>query len=164
MALSSHPVKSTKPNSIYWLLPIFTPNWQFSCWGSWLIPSSHPILISLSKGHWVTPLIFSSKHGYIFFQSVRFSSVNQSCLTLWPQHTWTAAHQISLSIANSWSLFKLMSKSRWCHPTISSSVVPFSSCLVFPSIRVSSSHQVAKVLELQLRHQFFQWIFRIDFL
>ena len=39
---------------------------------------------------------------------------------------------------------------------------------IFPSIRVfsrrqvSSSHQVAKVLELQ--YQFFQWIFRADFL
>ena len=29
---------------------------------------------------------------------------------------------------------------------------------------VSSSHQVAKVLEFQLRHQSFQWIFRVDFL
>ena len=29
---------------------------------------------------------------------------------------------------------------------------------------VSSSHQVAKVLESQLQHQSFQWIFRIDFL
>ena len=29
---------------------------------------------------------------------------------------------------------------------------------------VSSSHQVAKVLELQVQHQFFQWIFRTDFL
>ena len=29
---------------------------------------------------------------------------------------------------------------------------------------VSSSHQVAKVLELQLQHQPFQWIFRTDFL
>ena len=29
---------------------------------------------------------------------------------------------------------------------------------------VGSSHQVAKVLELQLQHQFFQWIFRVDFL
>ena len=28
---------------------------------------------------------------------------------------------------------------------------------------VSSSHQVAKVLELQLQHQSFQWIFRTDF-
>ena len=29
---------------------------------------------------------------------------------------------------------------------------------------VRSSHQVAKVLELQLQHQCFQWIFRTDFL
>ena len=29
---------------------------------------------------------------------------------------------------------------------------------------VGSSHQVAKVLELQLQHDSFQWIFRIDFL
>ena len=29
---------------------------------------------------------------------------------------------------------------------------------------ISSSHQVAKVLELQLQHQSFQWVFRIDFL
>ena len=39
---------------------------------------------------------------------------------------------------------------------------------IFPSIRVfskwaSSLNQVAKVLELQLQHQSFQWIFRIDF-
>ena len=37
---------------------------------------------------------------------------------------------------------------------------------VFSSIRVfiNSSHQVAKLLELQLQHQSFQWIFRVDFL
>ena len=29
---------------------------------------------------------------------------------------------------------------------------------------VSSSHEMAKVLELQLQHQSFQWIFRTDFL
>ena len=29
---------------------------------------------------------------------------------------------------------------------------------------VGSSHQVAKVLELQLQHQSFQWILRVDFL
>ena len=57
----------------------------------------------------------------------------------------------------------------WCHPTISSFVVPFSSRLQsFPALGsfqwVSCSHQVAKVLEFQLQHQFFQWIFRTDFL
>ena len=54
--------------------------------------------------------------------------------------------------------------SQWCHPTISSSVIPFSYCLQsFPASGsfqwVSSSHQVAKVLEFQLQHQSFQWIF-----
>ena len=61
----------------------------------------------------------------------------------------------------------------WCHPTISSSVIPFSSCVQsFPASPsclqsfqwVSSSHQVARVLEFQLQHQSFQWIFRTDFL
>ena len=32
------------------------------------------------------------------------------------------------------------------------------------SLWVSSLHQVAKILELQLQHQSFQWIFRTDFL
>ena len=41
---------------------------------------------------------------------------------------WIAAFQASLSITNSQSLLKLSPLSQWCHPTISSSVVPFSSC------------------------------------
>ena len=59
--------------------------------------------------------------------------------------------------------------SQWCHPTILSSVVPFSSCLQsFPASAsflqwIGSLYQVAKVLELQLQYQAFQWIFRIDF-
>ena len=40
---------------------------------------------------------------------------------------WIAAYQASLSITNSQSSLKRPS-SRWCHPAISSSVVPFSSC------------------------------------
>ena len=50
---------------------------------------------------------------------------------------------------------KLCPLSRWCHPAISSSVVPFSSC-PNPSQHQSlfqwgnSSHKVAKVLEFQL--------------
>ena len=40
---------------------------------------------------------------------------------------WTAARQASLSITNSQSSNSHPS-SRWCHPVISSSVVPFSSC------------------------------------
>ena len=58
--------------------------------------------------------------------------------------------------------------SQWCHQTISSSVVPFS-CLQYSQRQglfkwVSSWNQVAKILEFQLQHQSFQWIFRTDFL
>ena len=57
----------------------------------------------------------------------------------------------------------------WCHPSVSSSVASFLSMLNFSQHQglfqwVSSSHQVAKVLELQLQHQSFQWIFRVYFL
>ena len=55
----------------------------------------------------------------------------------------------------------------WGRPTISSSVIPFSSCpQSFPASgsfpRVSSLHQVAKVLEFQLQHQSFQWTLKTD--
>ena len=42
---------------------------------------------------------------------------------------WTAAHQASLSINNSGVHSNSCPSSQWCHPTISSSIVPFSSCL-----------------------------------
>ena len=57
----------------------------------------------------------------------------------------------------------------WCHATISSSVIPFSSA-PNPSQHqglfqwVNSSHEVAEVLEFQLQHQSFQWTPRTDLL
>ena len=42
---------------------------------------------------------------------------------------WTAACQASLSITNSQAYSNSCPSSRWCHPTISPSVVPFSSHL-----------------------------------
>ena len=59
--------------------------------------------------------------------------------------------------------------SQWYHPTISSSVVTFSSCL--QSFPASGSFPVShfftsdgQILEFPLQHQSFQWIFRTDFL
>ena len=59
--------------------------------------------------------------------------------------------------------------SQWCHPAISSSVVPFSSCP--QSLPASESFPmsqpfawVAKVLGFQLQHQSFQWTPKTDFL
>ena len=53
----------------------------------------------------------------------------------------------------------------WCHPTISSSSPPAFNLSQHQGLFqwVSSLHQVAKVLELQLQHQSF-WIVRTDFL
>ena len=99
------------------------------------------------------------------------ASVIQSLSHLWLSAIpWTAARQPSLSFIVCWSLLKLMSLEL---------VMP-SNCLIlwhpllllasiFPSIRVFSNELAlhirwAKVLELQLQHQFFQRIFRVDFL
>ena len=46
---------------------------------------------------------------------------------LWPP--WTAAHQASLSFTISGVCSNSCPLSQWCHPTISSCVSPFSSCL-----------------------------------
>ena len=84
---------------------------------------------------------------------------------------WTVAHQASLSFTISWSLLKLVAIElvipiQTSHPLSS----PSSAALSLSQHQgvfqwVGSSHQVAKVLELQ--HQSFQWIlglisFRID--
>ena len=60
-----------------------------------------------------------SKHIYI----VQLLSHVQLCD---PQ---TAACQASLSFTISWTLLKLTPLNQWCHPTNSSSVIPFISCL-----------------------------------
>ena len=96
---------------------------------------------------------------YKTFLLIKVSSV-QSHLTLWPhelQHDWlhcTSPTPGAYSNSCPWSW--------WCHPTILSSVIAFSSCFNIsqhPSLFqwVSSSHQVAKVLEFQLQHKSFQW-------
>ena len=100
---------------------------------------------------------------------VQLSSVQFSCSVMSNSATpWTAAHQAALSITNSQIYPNSCPLSRWCHLTISSSVVPFSSHpQSFPASGsfqwVSSSCQVVKLLEFQLQHQSFQWIPRNDF-
>ena len=105
---------------------------------------------------------------------VKFSSVHSlSCVRLIAT-PWTAACQASLSITNSRSLLRLMSiDSAWL---VGDAIQP-SHLLSSPSPPalnlsqhqglfqwVNSSHQVAKVLQFQLQHQSFHWIFRTDFL
>ena len=91
--------------------------------------------------------------------------VAQLCLTLGPhglQHARLPCPSLSPKVcSNSRPL------SWWCHPTISSFVAPCPPA-INPSQhqglfqRVGSSHQAAKISELQFWHQSFQWIFRIS--
>ena len=104
--------------------------------------------------------------------SVQFSRsvVSDSLRPHEPQHTRPPCPSPTPGVYPNWCPL-----SRWCHPTISSPVIPFSSVILFSSCPqpfqhqgifqwVSFSHQVTKVLEVSLHHQSFQWIFRTDFL
>ena len=121
--------------------------------------------------HGRVPLLFTWNHHNVvnwLFSSVQFSPVSQSCLTLFdpmdcstpglpvhhqlPEFTQTHVHWVGDAIQPSYplsspsppafSLFQHQGLFQW----------------------LSSSHQVPKVLEFQLQHQSFQWIFRTDFL
>ena len=78
--------------------------------------------------------------------------------------------QASLSFTISQSLLKFMSIESMmpsnhlilCHPPSSPALNLSQHQALFQW--VASLHQVAKVLELQLQHQSFPWIFRVDFL
>ena len=117
--------------------------------------------------HWVGHAIqpshllssFSSSVPSSFFCSVQFSCsvVSES---LWPhelQHTRPPGPSPTPGVHP-----KSCASSQWCHPAISSSVVPsppapnlFQHQSLFQW--VNSSHEVAKVLEFQPQHQSFQW-------
>ena len=78
------------------------------------------------------------------FSSLQFSSVAQSCPTLW--NSWTAAPKASLSITNTQSLLKPVSVKSvmpsnhliLCHPLL---LLPS----IFPSIRVFSNESVLHI-------------------
>ena len=103
-------------------------------------------------------------------QSDQFSSVECLSHVQLFETSWTVAHQASLSITNSRSSLKLMS----IELVMPSNHLIFYRPLSPPYFnlsqhkglfkRVSSLHQVAKVLEFELQQQSFQWIFRTDFL
>ena len=115
--------------------------------------------------HFIPPSPSSTVFTILFSMSTspfsQFSSVQSlSCVQL-SVTPGTAARQVSLSVTNSQSLLKLMSIEL---------VMPFNHLIfycpllllpsIFPSIkvlsRVSSSHQVAKILKFQCQHQSFQ--------
>ena len=100
--------------------------------------------------------------------SVQFSSVTQLCLTLCDPIDWSTPcllvrHQLpELAQTHVHWVGDAIQPS---HPLSSPSPPTFNLSQHRGLFQwVSSSHQVAEVLEFQLQHQSFQWIFRTDFL
>ena len=118
------------------------------------------LLIWMAFKSWIHFFQFTT--GFILFSRSVMSD------SLWPHGLQHTRPPCPSPTPGAYSYSYLLS--RWCHPTISSSVVSLSSCLQsFPASlhffqSVSSQHQMAKVVEFKLQHQSFQWIFRADFL
>ena len=119
----------------------------------------HPLVHRVAKS-WIQLKQLSTTHTH------KFSSVTQSCLTLCdpmdcsmpgfpilqhlPEIAQTQVHRVSDAIQPS-------------HPLSSPYLSTFNFSQHWSLFQwVSSSHQVAKVLEFQLQHQSFYWIFRTD--
>ena len=119
------------------------------------------VLTSTLHSHAVNKLNFQPL--YHFFAVVAVPSLSPVWLFVTP---WTAAHQSSLSFIISqfaqihvhWVSDAIQPSHPWSSPSPAFSLSQHQSL----SQWVSSSHPVAKVLELQ--HPSFQWIFRVDFL
>ena len=127
--------------------------WMLLILCGWLLHASKPHVHAEYQLEWYIPsLVQSLSHVWLF------------------AIPWTAVRQASLSFTISWSSLKLMSIElvdaiQPSHPLSSPSPPAFNLSQhqgVFQG--VGSLHQVAKVLEPQLQHQPFQWIFRTDFL
>ena len=115
--------------------------------------------------YWMLARMWNNGQSRLLLVVVVIQSLSRVWLFVTP---WSAARQAPLSITNSPSLLKLMSIESvmpsdhliLCRPLL---LLPS----ISPSIKVfsnESSHQMAKVLELQLQHQSFWWIFRVDLL
>ena len=100
--------------------------------------------------------------------SVQSSSVTQSCPTLCNPMDCSSPgfpiHQQLLEFAQT-PVHRVSDAIQPSHPLLSPSPPDFNLSQHQDLFQwVSSSHQVARVLELQLQHQSFQWTFRTDLL
>ena len=105
---------------------------------------------------------------YVDYQSIQFTSVTQSCLTLCdPVDCNTPDFPCPSPTPGAHS--NSCPSSRWCHPTISSSIVPFSSCLQsFPASRSfqmsqffssgGQSVEVSASVSISPSSEYYQWL------
>ena len=111
-----------------------------------VIESSGPLSILNAEQYFIMWIFFLPAHEHFNCFSVQFSSVQLlSCVQLFAT-PWTAARQASMSIANSWSLLKLMSIELVMpsnHLILCRPLLLLSS--IFPSITVFSSESALRI-------------------
>ena len=145
-----------KPNfsKFYSALTEFEPVWTQMRSHSWLIKYLPQTFFSFPS---------SQIHLFLLHNPVQLSSCSVVSDSATP---WTAACQEPCPTPTPRVYSNSCPLSWWCHPVISSSVVPFSSHL--QSFLASRSFPVSQFFasggSFTLQHQSFQWIFRTDFL
>ena len=144
----------------------FLSRWEYQN----TLPASWVICMQVKKHHLELDMEqhTGSKLGKEYVKaSGQFSHSVMSVMSdsLWPHGLQQARLPCPSPTPRAYSNSHPLSQS--CHPTISSSVIPSLPAFNLSQHQgnfqwVSFSHQMAKVLELQLQHQFFQCIFRAD--
>ena len=107
---------------------------------SWIFPRDWVVTICYSLS---SPSAFTQHCSYIYSFTHMFVVAVQSlsCVQVFVT-PWTAASQASLSFTSPGACSNSCPLSQWCHPTISSFVVPFSSC--FQSFPASGSFPMSR--------------------
>ena len=142
-----------------------TGGWEYVC-GGWGERGSgrrgrrESWTLTLALGTWPGEHSGCSNTSFIAVRSLSHASLQPYGL----QHA-----RLSCSSPSPRACLNSCPLSRWSHPTISSSVVPFSSCL--QSFPASGSFQMSWLFasggqstRTSASSSFFQWIFRTDFL
>ena len=117
--------------------PPINPTYSFPPWYLYIC-SLHLCLYFL----FADKIIYTTFLDFTYNVLIRYFSLTSVCMTVSRYIHVSASGTISLLL---WLIF---------HCIFTPHLYPF----------LCSSHQAAKVLELQLQHESFQWIFRVDFL
>ena len=144
---------------------VFAPSWSHT-WLSatpWTVACQASLSMGFPRQEYWVGLPFSSPN-----EEGQFSSVTHSCPTLYDPMDcsipgFPVHHQLP-ELAQT-PVHRVSDDSQPSHPLLSLSPPAFSFSQHQDLLQInSSSHQVVKLLELQLQHQSFQWILRTDFL
>ena len=113
----------------------------FATWATW---ETHHLVYSLKFSNTWKIWLRTFAHIYwVSIKNVQFSSVAQSCLTLCDPMNHSMPRTPPCPSPTPRSSLRLRSSSQWCHPAISSSVVPFSFCpQSLPALDMNSSRKM----------------------